>query len=87
MKEWNDMFIMMLDGCTENEAKKYIRNGSTVFDGDDFENNLERYLDDWNIWQEEEKEKYRNMVSSKEPIEDWGVVSSGELWFYVAYCL
>ena len=41
--------ILKMDGCTESEAKKHLKNGTTVFEDIDFEKNLEIYRDEWDI--------------------------------------
>lgn len=32
--------ILMADGCTRAEAERHLKNGSVVFEGEDFEKNL-----------------------------------------------
>lgn len=78
--------VLKMDGCTEREAKKHLENGTIVFEDIDFEKNLEIYLDEWNI-EEEEKAEYRKMVAEKKPLTDWGIVEDGERTYYIQYCL
>lgn len=78
--------VLKMDGCTESEAKKHLENGTTVFEDTDFEKNLESYLDEWNI-DEEDRAEYRRMVAEKKPITDWGIVEHDEKTYYIQYCL
>ena len=76
--------ILMEDGCTKSEAKKHLKNGTTIFD--DFKENCESYLDEWDI-EEEEKEAYRNMIKTGIPVTDWGVVKLEGKTYYIMYVL
>lgn len=78
--------VLKMDGCTESEARKHLENGTTVFEDIDFENNLESYLDEWNI-DEEDRAEYRRMVAEKKPVTDWGIVEHDEKTYYIQYCL
>lgn len=79
-----DVDILMLDRCTRAEAEKHLKNGSVVFD--DFEENFEAYLDEWDI-EEEDKEAYRKMVADKIPVADWGIVEQDGKTYYISYVL
>lgn len=37
MTKEREIEILMLDRCTKSDAEKHLKNGSTVFEGDDFE--------------------------------------------------
>ncbi|WP_270467104.1 hypothetical protein [Butyribacter intestini] len=76
--------LLMLDRCTKSEAEKHLKNGSTIFE--DFEENIESYLDEWNI-EEEDKDEYRKMVTDKIPARDWGVVEDNGKTYYIMYVL
>lgn len=81
-----DLEIMMTDGCTKSEAENHLRNGSTVFEGEDFENNFGHYMDEWDI-DEEDRAEYKSMIDTKKPAADWGVVEhDGKTW-YIMYVL
>ena len=76
--------LLMLDRCTKSEAEKHLKNGSTIFE--DFEENIESYLDEWNI-EEEDKDEYRKMVTDKIPARDWGIVEDNGKTYYIMYVL
>ena len=75
--------ILMQDGCTRAEAEKHLKNGTTIFE--DFEENFDKYMEEWSF-DEEEKAEYRKMVAEKKPLTDWGIVEDGRT-YYIQYCL
>lgn len=78
----DNIAILMMDGCTKAEAEKHLQNGATVFD--DFEQNFAGYMQEWNV---NDVTPYRNMVDSKKPLPDWGIVESEEKTYYIMYVL
>ena len=84
MTREREIELLMLDKCTKLEAEKHLKNGSTIFE--DFEENLESYLDEWNI-EEENKDEYRKMVTDKIPARDWGIVEDNGKTYYIMYVL
>lgn len=52
MTREREIELLMLDRCTKSEAEKYLKNGSTVFEGDDFEKFFDDYMKEWNIEEE-----------------------------------
>lgn len=78
--------IMMMDGCTKSEAEKCLRNGSVIFDGEDFEKNFDNYMDEWDI-SDEDKAEYKSMIDNKKPVLDWGIVENGGMVWYIMYVL
>ena len=82
----NEMMInvLMADRCTRAEAEKHLKNGTVIFE--DFEENVESYLDEWNI-EEEDREAYRKMVTDKIPVADWGIVEQDGKTYYIQYAL
>ena len=76
--------ILMEDRCTKSEAEKHLKNGTTIFD--DFEENFESYLDEWDI-EEEEREAYRKMIETGNPVTDWGFVKVDGKTYYIQYVL
>lgn len=81
-----DLEIMMIDGCTKAEAEKQLKNGSVVFDGEDFEANFDIYMNEWDI-DDEYRAEYRAMIAEKKPAADWGIVErEGKTW-YIMYAL
>lgn len=84
MTREREIELLMLDRCTKSEAEKHLKNGSTIFE--DFEENIESYLDEWNI-EEEDKDEYRKMVTDKIPARDWGIVENNGKTYYIMYVL
>ena len=84
MTREREIELLMLDRCTKSEAEKHLKNGSTIFE--DFEENIESYLDEWNI-EEEDKDEYRKMVTDKIPARDWGIVEDNGKAYYIMYVL
>ena len=84
MTREREIELLMLDKCTKLEAEKHLKNGSTIFE--DFEENIESYLDEWNI-EEEDKDEYRKMVTDKIPARDWGIVEDNGKTYYIMYVL
>lgn len=84
MTREREIELLMLDRCTKSEAEKHLKNGSTIFE--DFEENIESYLNEWNI-EEEDKNEYRKMVTDKIPVRDWGIVEDNEKTYYIMYVL
>ena len=84
MTREREIELLMLDRCTKSEAEKHLKNGSTIFE--DFEENIESYLDEWNI-EEEDKDKYRKMVTDKIHARDWGIVEDNGKTYYIMYVL
>jgi hypothetical protein len=84
MTKEREIELLMLDKCTKSEAEKHLKNGSTIFE--DFEENIESYLNEWNI-EEEDKDEYRKMVTDKIPARDWGIVEDNGKTYYIMYVL
>ena len=84
MTREREIELLMLDRCTKSEAEKHLKNGSTIFE--DFEENIESYLNEWNI-EEEDKDEYRKMVTDKIPARDWGIVEDNGKTYYIMYVL
>lgn len=81
-----DKEILMMDGCTSSEAEKHLKRGTVVFEGEDFKEHFENYMDEWEV-DLEEREKYKSMIKEKEPMTDWGVVEYEDKTFYIMYVL
>ena len=84
MTREREIEILMEDKCTRKEAEKHLKNGTIIFE--DFEENLESYLDEWDI-EEEDREAYRKMVTDKIPTTDWGVVEQDGKTYFIMYVL
>ena len=68
----------------QKEWKQVLKDGSIVFE--DFEENIENYLNEWNIG-ESDKDEYRKMVMNKIPVRDWGIVEDNGKTYYIMYVL
>ena len=83
--------ILMEDRCTRAEAEKHLKNGTTIFE--DFEENFDKYMEEWKYLAEDEEEynnmveSYRNMIETGEPVTDWGVVKLEGKTYYIQYVL
>ena len=84
MTREREIEILMEDKCTRKEAEKHLKNGTIIFE--DFEENLESYLDELDI-EEEDREAYRKMVTDKIPTTDWGVVEQDGKTYFIMYVL
>lgn len=84
MTREREIELLMMDRCTKSEAEKHLKDGSTVFE--DFEENIENYLNEWNIG-ESDKDEYRKMVMNKIPVRDWGIVEDNGKTYYIMYAL
>ena len=79
-----DIEVLMKDGCTKAEAENHLKKGTQVID--DLEEHFEDYMTEWCI-DEDEKDKYRQMIETKEPIVNWGIVQTEDNIYYIAYVL
>lgn len=84
MTREREIELLMMDRCTKSEAEKHLKDGSIVFE--DFEENIENYLNEWNIG-ESDKDEYRKMVMNKIPVRDWGIVEDNGKTYYIMYVL
>lgn len=84
--------ILMEDHCTKSEAEKHLENGTIVFE--DFEENFEKYMDEWKSGFAEGSEdytdmveSYRRMIETGNPATDWGIVKKHGKIYYIMYVL
>ena len=91
MKELTNLEVLMEDNCTRKEAEDHLKMGTTVYDGEDFEKNWKSYLDEIPMIDCEEKEEmveaYKNMIETKKPLPDWGVVEHDGRTYYIEYAI
>ena len=85
-RKLSDEDVLMLDGCTESEAENHIKRGTLVYEGEDFEENFEDYMEEWGV-EEEDILKYKDMIEKKIPVKDWGIVEKFGKTYYIAYVL
>lgn len=84
--------ILMEDRATKSEAEKLLKNGTTIFE--DFEENFDKYMQEWKSGYAEDSEdytemveSYRNMIETGTPATDWGVVKKDGKTYYIMYVL
>ena len=84
--------ILMEDRCTRAEAEKHLKNGTTIFE--DFEENFDKYMEEWKSGYAEDSEDYiemvegyKNMIETGIPVADWGVVEKDGKTYYIMYVL
>ena len=84
--------ILMEDRATKSEAEKLLKNGTTIFE--DFEENFDKYMEEWKSGFAEDSEdyfemveSYRNMVETGIPATDWGIVKKDRKTYYIQYAL
>ena len=79
--------ILMADRCTRAEAEKHLNNGTVIFE--DFEENLDSYIKEFS--DEDivgfDEESFHQMVDTKKPLADWGIVEQDGKTYYIMYCL
>ena len=80
----DEIKILMMDGCAESEAKKHLERGTMVYS--DMAENFDKYSEEWRL-DEEEREAIKNMIETKEPAQDWGVVWIDGKAYFIQYVL
>lgn len=88
----SEVDILILDGCTEAEAKRHLESGTIIYS--DFEESFDYYMKEWKASYKEDSEDYvelvkdmRRMVDSGVPARDWGIVEFDGHKYYIQYCL
>lgn len=79
-----DVEVLMKDGCTKSEAENHLKKGAQVID--DFEKHFADYMIEWSV-SDEDAEDYRQMIETKIPLSDWGIVQTENNTYYIAYVL
>ena len=80
----DEIKILMMDGCTESEAKKHLERGTMVYS--DLPENFDKYSEEWQL-DEEEREDILKIIDTKEPSQDWGVVEIDGKTYFIQYVL
>ena len=78
--------ILMADGCSKNEAKRHLKNGTLIFDKSNFVSNFETYMSEWDA-DEEMYTGLKMMIEKDIPYRDWGVVCINGVTYYIMYIL
>lgn len=74
--------ILLKDNCTRQEAERYLKDGTAVYE--DLEEHFEEYMKEWSI-EEDELEKYKDMINKKKPAPDWSIVEHNGKTYYIQY--
>lgn len=76
--------ILMAERCTKREAERFLKEGTTIFEAAEFEENFENYMNDWYA-DDEEIESYRRMIDEGiEPV-DWSIAEYEGNKYYIMY--
>lgn len=87
MTREEEIRILMKDRCTRKEAITFLKHGTIIYDGDDFEKNFDKYInEEWEI-EEDYIPEYRQMVTDKIPVNDWSIVECDGKTYYIAYVI
>lgn len=84
MTKEREIEILMKDNCTKAEAEKHLKVGTIIFE--DFEENFEKYMEEWKS-DEEEVSTFKRMIENKIPAPDWGIVEEDGKTYYIMYAL
>lgn len=88
MTEQEKIEILKADGYTTNEAKKSLYKGTSIFEQDDFESNINSYLSEWGITDIEDKQTFYDMIETKFPyVDGWSVIEYKGQVYYIEYSL
>ncbi len=79
-----DVEVLMKDGCTKSEAENHLKKGAQVID--DLEEHFADYMIEWSV-SDEDAEDYKQMIETKTPLSDWGIVQTENNTYYIAYVL
>lgn len=74
--------ILIEDRCTKADAEKALKRGTVIFE--DFEEHFDDYMKEWEC-DEEEIERFREMIQKKDPVTGWGIVDMEGHNYYIAY--
>ena len=87
MTREREIEILKMDGCRNTaEAERYLKKGCMIFEGQNFENFFDEYMEEWNI-EPEDIPAYRKMIEEKIPVRDWGIVEDNGKTYYIMYGL
>lgn len=74
----------MAERCTKREAERYLKEGTTIFEAAEFEENFENYMNEWHA-DEEEIENYRKMIDEGREPADWSIAEYEGDKYYIMY--
>lgn len=74
--------ILMNDGCTQYDAERHMKNGTLIYEMDEFMKNADEYLSYM-----EEKEEFLEQIKDGVAPEDWGIAEYEGQKYIIQYCL
>lgn len=83
----NELEILMLDHCTETEAKRFIENGASVYGERELIWMIENEMSDDMGYDDEDRQRMLDMIKTHTPVSDWSVVEYGNETYYISYVL
>lgn len=82
MDRIKEIEILMKDRCTKSEAEKALSRGTSIFE--DFEEHFNDYMKEWEC-DEDQIAIYKEMIQTKEPATDWGIIELEGKIYYIMY--
>lgn len=83
-KPMTDFKIIMEDGNSKEETKLYLKNGSMVFDKEEFVKNFNSYMIKW-CFDRRRITRLKKMIDTDVPAPNWGVVNKNGKVYYIKY--
>lgn len=85
--EPEDLDILIKAGWSKKQSEQHLKRGTTVFEEIDLREHFSSYLEEMGFVSEDEKTNFRQMLDSKKPMVDWGVVEFDGKYYFVEYVL
>lgn len=76
--------ILIKDGCTRYDAERHMKNGTLIYEKEEFMKNADEYL---NYMEEEEKEEFLEQIKNDIPPVDWGITEYEGEKYLIQYSL
>lgn len=85
-KDWIEkrVGIIMEDNRSENDAIEALRNQTSIYEAEEFEEDFDIYMNDFDC-DEEQKEEYWQMIKTKKPLSGWGFVKKDGKEYFIHY--
>lgn len=86
--------ILMKDRCARKEAERLLKDGTIVYEAEEFEKNFDSYMnerfpqDEYDPEERQEGiEQFRKMVENGTEPEDWSIVEDETGKYYIEYVI
>lgn len=76
--------ILMEARSTRREAERYLKNGSIIFEAQEFEENFDKYMKEWCAGPEEIA-AYKRMIDKGIEAFDWSIAHYEGKKYYIMY--